>query len=132
MGLDKVDRNAIMILFNIAVKTAEEEARARPLLHKYGEQMQAFAASKNGLVDWQYLNYADAYQDPLASYGAENLQKIRAAARKYDPEGVFQTKVPGGFKISRAGAPAGSGVDASTLFGEVEGNFKMVGNLSDA
>lgn len=131
MGLDKVDRNAIMILFNIAVKTAEEEARARPLLWKYGELMQAFAASKNGLVDWQYLNYADAYQDPLASYGADNLEKIRAAATKYDPNGVFQTKVPGGFKISRAGAAAGSGVDASTLFGKVEKDFNIVANLSD-
>jgi hypothetical protein len=31
MGLDKEDGNAIMLLFDIAVKTAEEEAVARPL-----------------------------------------------------------------------------------------------------
>jgi len=28
-------------------------------------------------------------------------------AEKYDPLGVFQTMVPGGFKISKAGQPIG-------------------------
>lgn len=35
------------------------------------------------------------------SYGAENVAKMRAAAKKYDPEQVFQIRVPGGFKISK-------------------------------
>lgn len=43
---------------------------------------------------------ADRVKDPLASYGAENVAKIRAAAAKYDPRQIFQTRVPGGFKIS--------------------------------
>jgi hypothetical protein len=89
MGLDKEDRNAIMLLFDIAVKTVDEEAIARPLLRSYGEQMQKFAADKNGLVDWQFMNYADAYQDPLASYGSENVEKIRVAeggSRRHLPD----------------------------------------------
>ncbi|KAF2010251.1 FAD-binding domain-containing protein [Aaosphaeria arxii CBS 175.79] len=101
LGLDKVDKNAIMLLFDIAVKTPEEEALARPLLRSYGRKMQEFAAKKGGLVDWQFLNYADSYQNPLGSYGAENVEKIRAAAAKFDPQGIFQTKAPGGFKISK-------------------------------
>lgn len=40
-------------------------------------------------------------QDPLRSYGVENVAKIRAAAKKYDPKSFFQTRVPGGFKISK-------------------------------
>jgi hypothetical protein len=132
MGLDKVEKNAIMLLFNIAVRTADQEAVARPLLRSYGEQMQRFAASKNGLVDWQFMNYADAYQDPLASYGSENVERIRAAARKFDPQGIFQTRAPGGFKISRAGTAAGAGVESQTLFGEVNMGPKMMLNLSDA
>jgi hypothetical protein len=47
------------------------------------------------------LDYADITQDPLASYGAENVKKMKAAAKKYDPQGVFQNLVPGGFKISK-------------------------------
>jgi hypothetical protein len=48
-----------------------------------------------------YLDYAYKTQKPLESYGAKNVAKIRAAAKKYDPNGVFQTMVPGGFKISK-------------------------------
>jgi hypothetical protein len=48
-----------------------------------------------------YLDYADITQDPLASYGTENVEKMKAAAKKYDPFGVFQKLVPGGFKISK-------------------------------
>jgi hypothetical protein len=132
LGLDREDRNGIMLLFDIAVKTADEETIARPLLRAYGEQMQAFAASKSGLLDWQFMNYADAYQDPLGSYGAENVEKIRAAARRVDPEGIFQTKAPGGFKISRVGSAAGGGVQTDALFGSVGTTPKILANLSDA
>jgi hypothetical protein len=48
-----------------------------------------------------YLNYADKTQDPLAGYGAENVEKMKNAVKKYDPLGVFQNLVPGGFKISQ-------------------------------
>lgn len=40
-------------------------------------------------------------KDPLGSYGPDSVAKIRAAAAKYDSKRVFQTRVPGGFKISR-------------------------------
>ncbi|CAI6336800.1 unnamed protein product [Periconia digitata] len=132
MGLDKEDRNAIMLLFNIAVKTADQELIARPLLRSYGEKMQQFADSKKGLVSWQFLNYADAYQDPLASYGPDNVEKIRAVAKMFDPQGVFQTKAPGGFKISRVGASTGAGVAKDALLGGVGENVEVVGNLSEA
>ena len=101
MGLDLVKDNAVMLLFDIAVKGEETEVIAREALRAVTEEMQRFAASKDALVDWQYLNYADAYQDPLGSYGSANVAKIRAAAKKYDPKGIFQTQAPGGFKISK-------------------------------
>lgn len=116
MGLDKLDKNVIMLNFNVAVRTADKKAIARPLLRSYGERMQEFAASKDGLVDWQYLNYADSYQDPLGSYGSENVEKLRAVARKFDPQGVFQTKVPGGFKISRVGIQSDSTIMDEALY----------------
>ncbi|KAF1979375.1 FAD-binding domain-containing protein [Bimuria novae-zelandiae CBS 107.79] len=119
MGLDKLDHNVVMLLSNIAVKTAEQEAVARPPLRYYGEKMQDFAASKGGLIDWVYLNYADWYQDPLASYGADNVEKIRTVVRKFDPQGIFQTKAPGGFKISKVGTGSGAGVEERALYGDV-------------
>lgn len=41
------------------------------------------------------------HQNPLRSFGQENVAKMAAAAAKHDPDGIFQIRVPGGFKISR-------------------------------
>ncbi|KAI0416475.1 putative oxidoreductase, partial [Xylaria grammica] len=48
---------------------------------------------------FKYLNYAAPWQDPIASYGTENVERLRKVAREVDPEGVFTHQVPGGFKI---------------------------------
>jgi len=57
-------------------------------------------AEKNGVAhNFVYLNYAAAFQDPLGAYGAEQLKGLRDVARKYDPRGMFQKQVIGGFKI---------------------------------
>jgi hypothetical protein len=55
------------------------------------------------LRGFQYLNYAAPHQAPLASYGAENLAFLQRVSRKYDPRGVFQMRVPGGFKLAKDG-----------------------------
>lgn len=48
---------------------------------------------------YKYLNFAASFQDPLASYGDVELRRMKKVARRYDPTGVFQTQVPGGFKL---------------------------------
>ena len=47
-----------------------------------------------------YVNFALASQKPFCGYGADNIQFLRETAKTYDPDSVFQTLVPGGFKIS--------------------------------
>ncbi|KAI8950403.1 putative oxidoreductase [Xylaria longipes] len=48
---------------------------------------------------FQYLNYAAPWQDPIASYGEESVERLHEVAREVDPKGVFTHQVPGGFKI---------------------------------
>ncbi|CAO2652090.1 Nn.00g003730.m01.CDS01 [Neocucurbitaria sp. VM-36] len=55
-------------------------------------------------VDFIYMNYGSLYQDVLKGYGKENYDKLKEVATKYDPDGVFQTLMPGYFKFG--GAPA--------------------------
>lgn len=83
------------------VLTEEQEAYARVLLSAQAAEIEDLAKSLDADLDWRYLNYADPSQDPLSSYGSANVDFIRKVASKYDPEGIFQTRVPGGFKISR-------------------------------
>lgn len=61
------------------------------------------AAKKLGTNDdFVYLNFAGGFQNPLQSYGSESLEFMRSVAQKYDPSGVFQKLVPGGFKLDNA------------------------------
>ncbi|KAI7191001.1 hypothetical protein KC316_g2552 [Hortaea werneckii] len=46
-----------------------------------------------------YLNYAAPWQDPIGGYGEDVVRRLRETSRKYDPTGVFQKQIPGGFKL---------------------------------
>ncbi len=74
---------------------------AFPIYQSAIDEVEAYAKSVDGDVGFRYLNYCHSTQDPLASYGEESIRKIREAAAKYDPSGIFQTRVPGGFKIPK-------------------------------
>jgi hypothetical protein len=62
LGLDKEEGNVVMLLYDIAVNSQELEDRAREKLKASGQAMVEYAKSIDGLVDWQYMNYADGYQ----------------------------------------------------------------------
>lgn len=62
LGLDKEPNNAIMLLLDIAVKSADLEVKAREMLDRYGLLMKEAAKSEGGFVEWTYLNYADGWQ----------------------------------------------------------------------
>ncbi|CAI7625670.1 hypothetical protein PCG10_009964 [Penicillium crustosum] len=58
------------------------------------------ATQKAGLYDaFNYIGDAAGFQSIFPGYGTENHQKLRDIAQKYDSRGVFQTLMPGGFKV---------------------------------
>lgn len=85
----------------ISWQGAEQDALFQQAGADLVDRIRAYAVSIGADNPYLYLDYADITQDPLASYGPENVEKMKAAAKKYDPEGVFQKLVPGGFKISK-------------------------------
>ncbi|KAJ6446253.1 FAD-binding protein [Purpureocillium lavendulum] len=58
------------------------------------------AQAKGMLQRFQYLNYAAPYQNPLRSYGNQNLNFLRNIAASYDPKSIFQHRSGGGFKLT--------------------------------
>ena len=87
---------------------AKDEAEMREACRKIVDTAES-TAKKNGThIPFIYSNYAARDQDPLASYGAKNLAKLRDIAHKYDPTDVFQTLQNGGWLVSKAGVPSGS------------------------
>lgn len=101
LGLDNLKNNALLYTAGVGVL-----ADAAPLeavhgrLKVMGAKVADFANSVQGDMDFVYLNYAGSEQDPLGAYGASNVRLMKEAASRYDPTGVFQTRIPGGFKIS--------------------------------
>ncbi|KAI1087102.1 hypothetical protein F5B19DRAFT_497707 [Rostrohypoxylon terebratum] len=68
---------------------------AQDIISKINTQAKVLGQS----FDLVYLNYASPWQDVIAGYGPESLAKLQSVSRKYDPKGVFQKNVPGGFKL---------------------------------
>ncbi|KAE8404327.1 hypothetical protein BDV37DRAFT_293988 [Aspergillus pseudonomiae] len=58
------------------------------------------ATQKAGLYDaFNYMGDAAGFQSIFPGYGEENVAKLQTIAKKYDPNQVFQTLMPGGFKV---------------------------------
>ncbi|KAK2615942.1 hypothetical protein N8I77_002663 [Diaporthe amygdali] len=99
-NLDKYAHDAILIQVNASVRTQELATWAQPRVRAFVADLRAYAETvQSGLCPWLYINYAHPEQEVLQSYGEENLRKMREAAVKYDPKGVFQQLCPGGFKL---------------------------------
>ncbi|KAI0377412.1 FAD-binding domain-containing protein [Hypomontagnella monticulosa] len=101
LGLERETDNGVMFQAYLMVRGEEQNALGHKRTVALREAQKQYSVDLGGSMDWVYLNYADPTQDPLKSYGEENVAYIRKVASKYDPTGVFQTRMPGGFKISK-------------------------------
>ncbi|KAI8665521.1 hypothetical protein NCS56_00988200 [Fusarium sp. Ph1] len=103
LGLDSaLTDNSVLWVDIVNVQTADQEAIARLLTTTLRAELEDFAISQDSSIRFRYLNYVEPSQNLLGGYGVDNAQYIRDVVAKYDPKGPFQTRVPGGFKISRA------------------------------
>ncbi|RYP41989.1 hypothetical protein DL767_000620 [Monosporascus sp. MG133] len=96
LGLDRVHNDCF--LFMTVLQLAET---VYPSYKAAIEEVESYAKSVDGNIEFRYLNYCDSSQDPLGSYGKENIRNMGDATARYGPGGIFQKRVPGGFKISK-------------------------------
>ncbi|KAK4652802.1 hypothetical protein QC762_512650 [Podospora pseudocomata] len=76
-----------------------DDAFVRTKARELYDSLTSELVAKSATDPWVYLNYAADWQDPIAGYGTGNVAALQAARTKYDPNGVFTSRVPGGFKI---------------------------------
>lgn len=99
LGLNPSDGPLVVFLLVASWTSSHDDSivinSGRKLVEKIDE-----AAEAKGLGNsFKYLNYAEGAQDPISGYGAQNKAMLQAASKKYDPQGLFQQAVPGGFKL---------------------------------
>ncbi|KAL4887663.1 FAD-binding domain-containing protein [Aspergillus karnatakaensis] len=73
------------------------ESHTRTLI----EEIEALAKHEDVDHPFRYMNYAAAWQDVIAGYGEQSVKELWEVSKEYDPLGVFQEKVPGGFKLPK-------------------------------
>jgi hypothetical protein len=101
IGFDLEEKNSVLWTAGVEIKTNQQDRiYAQSLMNKMAADLKSYSKSVGGATDLVYLNYADTTQDPLGSYGANNVNYLKRVAERYDPEELFQTRFPLGFKIS--------------------------------
>lgn len=83
----------------VSYDAASDDAAILSAVTDFFAAANSLAESKGTRHPFQYLNYAYKTQDPISGYGPASVARLRAASAKYDPYGVFQKQVPGGFKL---------------------------------
>ncbi|KAI4251814.1 MAG: hypothetical protein LQ352_004642 [Teloschistes flavicans] len=106
LGLSPGTGSQVLALQTIQWSRPADDAVINSAAREIWQRADALAERMGMNRRWLYLNYAAEDQDPIASYGADNVERLKATSRKFDPEGLFQKNVPGGFKLF----PGGEGI----------------------
>ncbi|ROT37823.1 FAD-binding domain-containing protein [Sodiomyces alkalinus F11] len=93
------DGPLLIILINPIWNAQQDDSRIFAYIRNLVAEFRQLASEKGLLHRYIFTNYADAVDSAIAGYGEESVAKLREASKKYDPEGVFQKGVPGGFKL---------------------------------
>jgi len=99
LGTGPEDGNSIILLVSALWPDSTNNEVVHDKAMEVMTKIDAAAKEMGMLKHFVYTNYADWSQQPLESYGEENVQFLQKTAKKYDPQGVFQKRVPGGFKL---------------------------------
>lgn len=99
LGTKPEDGNAVVLLLTAVWNDTSSDGLVADAAGKMLQGANAVASEMGLLRAFEYINYADPSQDPISGYGEDNVSRLRAASRKYDPNQVFQRQVPGGFKL---------------------------------
>lgn len=94
------ERPLVIVLAAAEYSQAADDRKVREISRAMLEDVQKHASVGGHNDPFIYLNYADpSWQDPIASYGDQNLKLMRSVSRRYDPDGFFQIALEGGFKL---------------------------------
>ncbi|EUC42951.1 hypothetical protein COCMIDRAFT_102147 [Bipolaris oryzae ATCC 44560] len=99
LGLSVSDGPFLLLLQSFGWMNPEDDELVLKTAADMVAQIKKVSKDLGVAHDYIYMNYASQFQDVIAGYG-ESAKKLRDIARKYDPEGVFQTLQPGYHKLN--------------------------------
>lgn len=99
LGLDASQGPLVSVLALTWWENKDDDEKILSTFKGVLDKVDRIAAEKGTAVPFKYLNYAWASQEPIKSYEAENVAFLKRVSKEYDPNGLFQKGVPGGFKL---------------------------------
>lgn len=100
LGLEGSDDSLVLCLLSVTWTQAQSDATVNSVTRALIEEIDEATKAAGLFSRFKYLNYAAPFQDPISSYGPASKAQLQAVSQEYDPEGFFQTNIPGGFKLS--------------------------------
>ena len=100
LNLSPGDGPFVIVLFSSVHENASDDAKVISRVQGLRAKFEKLAAEEGSASKFRYLNYAFKDTPVFQGYGTDSIAKLKAASKKYDPQGFFQRVVPGGFKIS--------------------------------
>ncbi|KAJ4415351.1 hypothetical protein N0V82_007401 [Gnomoniopsis sp. IMI 355080] len=99
LGLDASQGPLVSVLALTWWKSKDDDEKILSTFKGVLDKVDQIAAEKGTAVPFKYLNYAWSSQEPIKSYGEGNVNFLKRVSKEYDPSGLFQKGVPGGFKL---------------------------------
>ncbi|KAK2809499.1 hypothetical protein FQN50_003767 [Emmonsiellopsis sp. PD_5] len=99
LGLENNKKNQILYLLYLTWTDEADDEALHTAAYDTIDEIKAESIKAGKASPYIYLNYAGEFQDVITGYGPENAAKLAALSAKYDPNGVFQKLVPGGWKV---------------------------------
>jgi hypothetical protein len=99
LGLSPDDGPLVSVLLLTYWKLQTDDEKVIGTMRRTLESIEEDSTKRGTAVGYKLMQYCLNFQDPIASYGAENKAMLQEVSKKFDPEGVFQKAVPGGWKL---------------------------------
>ena len=99
LGLDPAEGPLFNFLLTVTWDSASDDALVKRKAQELYTRSEVAAEELGVQNKYLYLNYAAEWQDPIAGYGRDVKARLQATSKEYDPSGVFQNQVRGGFKL---------------------------------
>ncbi|KAF5009172.1 hypothetical protein FDECE_4616 [Fusarium decemcellulare] len=99
LGLDADKKDRALYCLTVAWKDKVDDEMVYGKIRQLLDQAAGQARSYGAFDNYIFLNYAAPWQDVTTGYGRHNMAAMQKASNKYDPRGIFQNAVPGGFKL---------------------------------
>ncbi|KAM0460965.1 hypothetical protein ACHAO4_001761 [Trichoderma viride] len=99
LGLSDRNKPLVITLLTAMWTDEADDTKVEKTARKMLVDIETKAKELGEYDPFVYANYAAPWQDPIASYGKENIERLKKVRERVDPRGVFTHRVTGAFKL---------------------------------